>query len=358
MDHRVSLLWKLNFLLICLVAFAACQPRAERNPEPSASAPPKPASASPTLSESVLSTAQSPKETVALLQFHAGRNDYELNVDSTPRKFIVHVPGGYDPARPTPVVFVFHGSNQNGSLMYKNTAWVDQAEKENILLVFPSSWEYFITRENRVEEKWNDVRLVELAQPGAELKNDVHFVQVILEQLRATFNLDEKRIYATGGSNGGGFVVSRLAVQMNDVFAAYSTCGAILLGDIDTSMMAITINASLYNVFGSLDEKIAELNGLTLPFPFQADEIINDPNFSKMLLTTTTILGLEMDYTVKSEGDFTTFTFDKSAVGADNEYIFRMVRGMGHVYPSGDNNRAGLNASDLFWGFFMQHVKP
>lgn len=95
-----------------------------------------------------------------------------------------------------------------------------------------------------------------------------------------------------------------------------------------------------------------------VPFPFLAEEIVNDPNFGSVLLKTTTLLGLEMSYAVQSEPQFTTLTFDRSLAGADNEYVFRMVRGMGHVYPSGDNNRAGLNVSDLFWEFFIRHSKP
>ena len=31
---------------------------------------------------------------------------------------------------------------------------------------------------------------------------------------------------------------------------------------------------------------------------------------------------------------------------------------MGHVYPSGDDNRADLNVADLFWEFFMRYSKP
>lgn len=357
-NHRTSP-WKLVLVLLCACALAACQLRGNRNQKPVASSTPQPASATPNAAAPGIIAPSSTEAAVSLLQYVRGRNDYELMVDDTPRKFIVHVPGGYDPSRPAPVVLVFHGSNHNGKFMYENTGWVDKAEQENILAVFPSSWRYFTTTANAEEEKWNTAELAQITSPGTQLKDDVHFVKVILEHLHATFNVDEKRIFATGGSNGGGFVMTRLAAQMNDVFAAYSTCGAILISDdIDVSTITMTVNASLYNVFGSLDEKIAELNGLTLPHPFQADDILNDPNFSRMLRTTTTLLGLDMAYTVESEADFTTFTFNNSLVGAHNEYIFRMVRGMGHIYPNGENNRAGLNVSDLFWDFFTRHPKP
>ena len=87
-----------------------------------------------------------------------------------------------------------------------------------------------------------------------------------------------------------------------------------------------------------------------------AEEIANHPVFMQMNANATTALSLEPSYQVEYQKPaFTTMTFNQSLSGADNEYIFRMVKGMGHVYPSGDNNRAGLNVADLFWEFFMKH---
>lgn len=345
-------------IVFCILTLPACHPGGRQNLEPASPSVGDPGTTN--LGSTVPSALATTSDdgSVTPLGYVIGRNDYIVDVDDTPREFIIHVPNGYDPALPTPVVMIFHGTNQNGESMYKKTAWVDQAELETILVVFPSSWEYFITGENRMEEKWNALNLEQLTPPGTQLKDDVHFVEVILSNLKATFNVDEKRIFASGGSNGGGFVMTRLAVEMNDEFAAFSTCGAVMLGEDDPSVLTGTVLVSLYNVLGSADEKIAETNGLTLPFPFTAQEIVDDPSFNRMLVTTTTYLGLEMSYTVQSEPDFTTFTFDQSLIGADNEYIFRMVRGTGHIYPSGDNNRARLDVSKLFWEFFIRHSKP
>jgi poly(3-hydroxybutyrate) depolymerase len=351
MKNRQNSPWKF-LILLCLLTLVGCRLRQQRDQAPAPSATPPPIA----LSTTSASPATGPS--VASLQYVPGRNDYQVMVEDTPRQFIIHVPDGYDPSRPTPVVIVLHGSNHTGSFMYESTAWVDKAEKENILAVFPSSWKYFTTEANSEEEKWNVPTLEQITLPGTELKDDVHFMQIIVERLKATFNVDEKRIFATGGSNGGVFVMARLIPQMNDTFAAYATTGALLLGEVDVNKVTLTINASLYNVLGTQDAKVAEIAGLSLPFPFQADEIINDPDFGPALFATTAYLGLDHAYTVQSEPESTTFTFSTSSTGAENEYRFRMVRGMGHIYPSGDNNRAGLNVSDLFWDFFMRHAKP
>jgi poly(3-hydroxybutyrate) depolymerase len=254
---------------------------------------------------------------------------------------------------------MFHGSNQSGTAMYEKTNWVARAEQENFIVVFPTSWKYFLTSSNRIEGKWNEL-VMEVTEPTVEFKDDVHFTKVILDQLNATFNVDEKRIFATGFSNGAFFVVTRLLVQMNDVFAAFATAGMGPSASKGHEQIEIpdTVNASLYKMFGTQEALPAELMGLTLPFPLGAEEIVSDPNFSPMLVQTTTMLGLDMAYTVQSYPNFTKLTFNQSLVGADNEFVFQMIRGMSHVYPDGNNNLARLDATVLFWEFFMRHVKP
>jgi poly(3-hydroxybutyrate) depolymerase len=281
-------------------------------------------------------------------------------VDDTERRFIVYVPGGYDPSRPTPVVVSYHASNHNGASMYQTTNWVAKAEQENFIVVFPTSWKYFLTSSNQVEAKWNVPLLSEATKPGTELKDDVHFTQAILDKLNATFNVDEKRIYATGSSNGGVFVIYRLGLKMNDVFAAFATAqvGPDSRENVDTSTITDRANISLYKMFGTRDRLVSTNLGLGLPFPLNAQDILNHPNFKTMLLRMTTVLNLDMSFAAQSDPNFTTLTFNRSRVGARNEFIFQMIRGMDHLYPDGNNNLAGLDAADVFWKFFMRHQNP
>ena len=57
---------------------------------------------------------------------------------------------------------------------------------------------------------------------GAE---DTQFVRDIVDSLRATYAVDDERIYATGMSNGGGFA-AYLGCQMPDVFKSVATVSA------------------------------------------------------------------------------------------------------------------------------------
>lgn len=340
-------------LLCCMLLLSACNLR-ERGDGNTAPTMPAftPRANPPTPISEVTVTAQAG----AALPFNTGRNDYSIDVDGAPREFIVYVPGGYDPNRPTPVVVMCHGSNQNGNLMYENTGWATKAEQETILAVFPTAWKYPLAGENGLHEKWNTPGTASEVPPGTQLKDDVKFIRTIVADLQATFNVDEQRMFASGFSNGGGFVLTRLIPEMHDVFAAFGTAGAGLIGEAAAADVPIQVNASLYSMLGTNDNKISENQQMAVPFPFAADDIVNDPVFGSMLQKTTTFLNLDMSYTVESQPDYTRLTFNQSQAGADHEYVFMMIRGIGHVYPSGDNNRANINAAELFWQFFMDHT--
>ena len=351
MNTNKNTIWKL-IIILCLIVFPACRFSGQPVQGPSDSA-------SPLVPSGTTGAAPTGEPAADPLSFVTGPNTYFIQVDDARRTFIVYVPGGYDPSRPTPVVIAYHASNHNGGSMYKETNWMAKAEQENFIVVFPTSWKYLLTSSNQVEAKWYDL-VMEVAEPTVEFKDDVHFTRVILDNLKATFNVDERRIFATGSSNGGYFVISRLLVQMNDVFAAFATAqvGPDLQTEVDTSAITTRFHTSLYKIFGTQDGLASKEMGIPLPFPFRADDILNHPNFRTMLLKTTTVLDLDMSYTVLSDPNFTTLTFDHSLVGAGNEFIFQMIRGMNHFYPDGENNLAGLDAADVFWDFFMRHSKP
>ncbi len=353
--------------LVLIFILLACRFGTPQPREPTATLPPQPTAppqtaGATTPTEPALQTATPTASEQALepLQYTSGINEYTIVVDNTPRQFLVYVPRGYNPVAPTPVVFMFHGSNQSGLVMYQNTAWAAKAEEENFIVVYPTSWKYFIVESNRVEDKWNVVALSKFVKPGTELKDDVKFVRTIIDALTITFNIDPKRLYASGFSNGGAFVLSRLLIGMNDVFAAFTTSGSLLTGENLPEPMPTGITAPLYAVLGTNDEKIAEGRGYPTPFPILAEEIAQHPLFHAAITNTTTILALDPSvYEVEYDRPhFTIMTFDKSLIGAENQFIFRMVNRMGHVYGNGENNNAGLNLSDVFWEFFMRYSKP
>ena len=383
MNPGVRRLSLLLLLLICLLALPACALRgrggparpaaaetaAVTNEAPTAAAteaaPQATASSAPAATSAPTAGAPQPaaggEPEIRPVQFTTGRNDYSFRLEGVPRQVIVYVPAGYDPQRPTPVVFMFHGSNQSGQLMFQSTQWTRKADQENFIVVFPTSWKYRLVGEDRLQDKWNVYNLSQIAEPGAELKDDVQFTRTILDTLEATFNVDPQRIYATGFSNGGVFVLTRLLIEMSDVFAAYAISGAGIWNtsqpnETQIANLPASIDRPLYIIIGTNDEIIADGTGSPLPLPIRPDEITASPVFSDLIGNITTLLGLEQTPSVQVQPPSVILTFDKSTAGGQNQWILRVAGMMAHVYPSGDNNRAGLDAADIFWDFFQPYT--
>src|SRR5688572_28955683 len=55
------------------------------------------------------------------------------------RRYTVYVPSGQKGAGPLPVVFVAHGSQGNGSTMYRNRGWAAVCERQGWIGVFPDT---------------------------------------------------------------------------------------------------------------------------------------------------------------------------------------------------------------------------
>jgi polyhydroxybutyrate depolymerase len=64
------------------------------------------------------------------------------------------------------------------------------------------------------------------ARPGDQGDRDLKFFDTVLASLKKDYKVDERRIYCTGHSNGGGFTYQLWAVR-GDVFAAVAPCAAV-----------------------------------------------------------------------------------------------------------------------------------
>jgi polyhydroxybutyrate depolymerase len=124
------------------------------------------------------------------------------------RQYKVHVPPGYDPDTPTPLVFCFHGLAQNAVMFCVDGAnMVARADAMGYLLVMPTG----------VGSSWNAGTCC--GDASARGLDDVALTRAILEDVGAHLNVDLDRVYATGFSNGG-YMSLRLACEAADMVAA------------------------------------------------------------------------------------------------------------------------------------------
>ena len=291
------------------------------------------------------------------LIFTSGRNDYSIMVDGLLRHFIVHVPQSYSEGSGVPLMFMLHGSSGTGEKFWRITSWAEKAEKENFIAVFPTAMEYPIAEKNgKFSTKWSSAGLVQEVVPGTEIIDDIPFLRAIISNLENSFNLDKSRYYISGFSNGGGFVKSRVLIEMTDVFAAVSSAGGLGLAIPFTTTQPVYL--PLYNMVGSLDTKLLDKMGGLEELPFGGEELMSNSIINQSLNNVLDILHLSPEFTTAPNvPSYNILMFQDSEVNQNTEYILQIINDMGHNYPNGKNNPHEIDAVDFLWPWFMKFKK-
>lgn len=119
------------------------------------------------------------------------------------RRAIVSVTANYNPAHPAPVLFGFGGWHDSPENFRNYSRFANTGAAREAIVVYPAGVEY----------AWEGAPYAVTPRGG-----DVAFARQIVDELDAHFNVDRKRVYAAGMSNGGGFAVS-FACQAPDLVA-------------------------------------------------------------------------------------------------------------------------------------------
>lgn len=147
---------------------------------------------------------------------------FTITVKGIERRYFAHVPPNRNETKKWPVVVIFHGGGGSAKGAMWETGWREKADAEGFLAVFPEGTPPDRSRPSRFRDNpqtWNDgsdrpnVGAVQRGVP------DVEFVSEMLADLKARFSVDERRIYATGFSNGASMTF-RVARELSDVIAA------------------------------------------------------------------------------------------------------------------------------------------
>jgi len=124
----------------------------------------------------------------------------------TQRDYLIHVPATYRPHVPMPLVMAFHGRKGDGT----DIEAFSGIDSLNAIAVYPVG-----AKGEADQRAWESA-------PYAAPVDDVRFVSDLLDHLQATLCVDTNRIFATGKSNGAGFV-ALLACQLPFRIAAFGT---------------------------------------------------------------------------------------------------------------------------------------
>jgi polyhydroxybutyrate depolymerase len=148
----------------------------------------------------------------------AGDHRATLQQGSRSRSYLVHVPRSVESGTAVALVLDFHGSGDTSEGQESASGWREKADQEGFIVVYPDG----------VGKGWNVGNCC--GQALSENVDDVGFTRAVIEAVSKAACIDPKRVYATGMSNGAGFV-HRLACEAADVIAAIAAASADLVTD-------------------------------------------------------------------------------------------------------------------------------
>lgn len=145
--------------------------------------------------------------------FLYGKVEKKIFSGADEREYILHVPSGYVGSKALPLVVIFHEHSDRATDFYETSGWKQICERENLFAVFPQAGEYCYeeTTGNVMKTGWN---VSPVHQPvfcqGANMANDVYFIEKVLEKTLIEYNIDKKNLYLTGFGEGGQMVANLL----------------------------------------------------------------------------------------------------------------------------------------------------
>jgi polyhydroxybutyrate depolymerase len=286
---------------------------------------------------------------------NTGNEDHHFSLEheGINRKYNVHLPADYNKNRAMPVVIYLHGGG--GSLRAAYQDRVDQAaDKFGFILVIPNGTgpipDRLLTWNGG---KWGSDECCGYASDHNI--DDLGFMAKMIEEVEAKFNVDQKKIYATGISNGG-LMSYRLACELSDKIAAIAPVAP----PATPAECSPSRPVSVMHIHGTADP-CAPVNGGTTGKcigirTFMAQSASTMIGFWQQRNKCSTILE-----TVYQKGKAVCKKPAACQDGSDVELC--TVEGMGHTWPSGwqyfPAERVGPVSYDLsfdqIWEFFKNH---
>lgn len=271
-----------------------------------------------------------------------------LQVDGLDRSFILNVPPSYTPDQPWPLVLVFHGGAGKAARMDYISGFQAESDRSGFILAYPNGT-------GRVENvfTWNAGLCCGYA--FEENIDDVNFIRVLIEALSKEFNLDTKRIYAAGLSNGA-MLSYRLACELSDQIAAIGPVAATQ----NISQCNPNQPVSVIHFHGT-DDQYAPYNGGPGP-----EALLTDTDHASVKDSIQFWIEQDNCASEPKTESFGTITHEVYAsCDQDTAVELYTIEGGGHAWPGGkpyrpnaDKPTQEISATALIWQFFAAHPRP
>lgn len=280
--------------------------------------------------------------------------DAKMSYAGLTRGYRLYVPQDLGPD-PAALVIVLHGGGGSVEHMEKYTGFNRVAKREGFVVVYPQG----------IESSWNDGR-DDVTEAQRRKIDDVGFISALIDALVAQANIDRRRVYVTGLSNGA-MMSYRLICERAELFAGVATvAGAIpsLIGD-DCKPNAST---PLLNLMGTKDDLVPYEGGPITAFGRERGELWSAQKTVDHFVsqygcleepTSTSTLDVDPDDGVHIELE----RYGGGQCPSLSHVVHARVVGGGHTWPGGRGyapkfiiglTSKDADATELFWEFFSQ----
>ena len=150
------------------------------------------------------------------------RQKMDIRAGGFRRSYLVHIPEGYDPSRPHPLVVVLHGAFSTARQIEAHSGFSDLADREDFLVLYPNGITLF-----GLLQHWNAGHCC--GKAAADGVDDVGFLEAAIREVTEHMNVDLARIYMTGFSNGG-MMTHRFGAEACGMLAAIAPMAGSLGG--------------------------------------------------------------------------------------------------------------------------------
>jgi polyhydroxybutyrate depolymerase len=259
------------------------------------------------------------------------------------RRYLIHVPDSYDPAKPTPLVFNIHGFAQWPANQQHISKWNDLADKERFIVVYPMGTQFPL--------RWNSHLPIDISP---ETQKDVTFFVDMIEKFSREYNIDPDRIYASGLSNGGGMAFV-LSCTLSDRIAAIGTVAGAYTYPWEACMRQRPVPLIAFH--GLVDQVVPYYGGYAKSISYHL------PSISEWIAEYARRNGCIEENSLPINDKVTGVHYTCCDQHAD--VIFYTIRDGGHSWPGGNplpkfivgNTSQDIDATHLMWEFFKAHPR-
>lgn len=270
----------------------------------------------------------------------------QITIGRDVRRYVLYVPPGYNAGKKVPLVVVLHGGGGNGRGAEKMTGFSRKADREGFLVLYPYGW-------GRFDESlltWNAGNCCGRAMD--QKKDDVEFIRQLVLFTKNQYAIDEKRIYATGMSNGG-MMSYRLACELPDMFAAVAP----VAGALNVEPCKPERPVAVVIVHGREDEHVLYEGGAPKKMADSHPRTDRSVAFAVDFFRKHNACGSPE---ITTRGRLETQNFQCEAAGLR----LYSLADEGHTWPGGEKGYFGadkpsseFSATDAVWQFFLENPK-